>query len=52
MSASINTIVQRLNLELSDLEKLLPTPRPKRALLDLGGYVLNFFYLELLQMQT
>ena len=31
-------------MELSDLEKLLPTPRQKRALLDLGGHVLNFLF--------
>jgi hypothetical protein len=42
--ASINTIVQQLNTELRDLEKLLPTPRTKRALLDLGGHVLNFLF--------
>jgi uncharacterized protein YoxC len=40
----VQTIWEQLNLELKDLEKLLPVNRRKRGLLNLGGDVLNFVF--------
>jgi uncharacterized protein YoxC len=40
----IQTVWEQLNLELKDLEKLLPVTRRKRGLINLGGDVLNFLF--------
>ena len=40
----VQTIWEQLNLELKDLEKLLPVSCRKRGLLNLGGDVLNFLF--------
>ena len=40
----VYSILNQLSLELNDLEKLLPTTRRKRGLLDLGGQALKFLF--------
>jgi hypothetical protein len=40
----VHTVWNQLSLEFKDLEKLLPVTRRKRALLNLGGDILNFLF--------